>query len=1400
MLLDRAVKPIYTAILETPKETETQYIYDLVPYTWPSMLGGYNPDLSGPYFSYVEGLMHLAEFYDEFFSDNMWRSLTHEAIKTLDWTYVSNSDGDIQDMSTIDTSRIEPITKIYGRQFDDLKRYADAIKSINTITYNQKSNTPDYTLTDVLENSGWETKTLKITSDNDLATESLYSGLTSGYTSSDANNEFLRRLKLNSNYLFSVKGTRKGLDAMLAMFGFTPDEYEIHEYVYVFSGNTFPHFCNDTEGNDTVAYPLAKDVSTINHYKVNFNALDPYTDYCGIPVAEVGYSVNGKDCSYVVPWFSYGKNYDDGLYFQMHGGWGKRNEMDIDLEIASAISSITAYEGVAPLYMETQARLKFAKDFDELLQQAFSEANLYDVFYVTDVSKIATEYTSASTEDMSDTGISHYFILEDVELNQFLGYSQANHKYGWRSIAMSEILQPNTAGTLVLYLESIKDDTSGNNPHIGNGTYDDGMAYISGMSEIFAYSLLNRNFIGIDDDTCERIKDFKFGFEKQEDNRKCWFFTDNHNSGYGKDVKCVTQPGDDDCCTPAADAEKIYFREVDITDKSCDLHNCNDSIKNKGKDGCDESLNYDIAVLLASANENQTVNIGKNANSTGYFISGDVNTISDYNRGSSAWTFDPETRQKGTNGEAAANSIVNVKNLDIVFTLPNCNTDEKRRFKQYIETAVVPYLTQMIPSTSIMSLGYKDDARPKPPTPTPVPPDPEECTTTYELMLNPNVTSVEIAATGETSFTLTYVTKKTCNGQTTTTTKDVTNLARWTSSDTTKATVSNGHVVGRNDDTQNDHTVVITASYPAGQASPKSVNVKVKRAGLPSISLAVTPPIDATATTLSYTATCTANVVVKYDTQTKTTKQGTFIVPANTTSSVINHVITASCADYPSQQATATVKQNAGQQTDPTISLTVNPSMIDATGATVSYRVTVNPSTTNVKVKCGNTTKTSKVNTFSFTANTGTDPITHFVSAWCADREDIIDVQEVIQQGSVFVPSLTLTAVYPQILATATAIVYNVKSNTGVDVKYGNETKHHAASQGTTDGFDIPQNEGEDPIVHIISAICTDYPDVWTSVTITQAGAQDPTANFSVSPANLVFAPEGETKTVTISNVPDGYNWKVTDVSASFWVTLPETAGTTDKMIDVVAGRNETGAKSGRLKVELLKNSTVKSTKYVELDQDAEEQDLFAVSDIPETFPYAGGSQYIIITNPQEHHWTASTIPSWITLDTTYGEDGGSVGVNAATRTDGGAAVREEEIVITDLTTNKEHRITAKQNGSALLEPEIRWTHWAYLSYDPYLGEVRNIPFGADGGSFTFNIYASDDLDQRWKISFYDAEERVVVEKPDWVTISKQQGTGNDTVTVTVTPSAQARICRFGLAKYAGESESYIIYFKIIQN
>ena len=692
VLLDRTSKPIYTSVFETPRGTDKGYVYEMLSYIWPSSHGGFNPDLSGAYYTYLQNLIDLGEYYDEHHTDNMWRSLTHEAIKALDWTYISNTDGDVEDMSVIDTSRVEPITKIYGRQFDDLKRYIDGIKTVNTITYNQKSNIPDYNLTDVLANSGWETKTLKITGNNDITTKSLYPGLSTGYTASDANNEFMRRMKLNSQYLISTKGTRKGLDAILSMFGFEPEEYDIHESVCVFGGNgNYPHFCNDTDGKN-FSYPLAKDVETINKYKINFDAFDPYGDYCGIPVAEIGYFVDNPqdpehpfDYSYVVPWFSQGKKYDDGLYFQMHGGWQKKKSMEVNVEVAKNIHEITDMGGLVPLYGETQARLKFASDFDDLIQEAYSESHLHDVFYVTDISEITTKYVCGSTTEITDA--SHYFVLETEKYNQFLGYSVNGGEYGWRSITLTEITGTSTtAGTLVLYLESIKDDTTGNNPHIGNGTYDDGSAYIQSMSQIFNYSLENKNFIGIDSLTCGKIAEYIFNVTDQEDNRKCWYFTDDYNDKKGK-----------------TEGENIQFREIDVTSGRC---MCKNGVVSSGR--CTEFANYDITDLLATAGTNAINKIGTDSDS---YMLDDSELL--YMRTTYLEPFDPEKGQNSTTGESAANSIVNVKKLLINFNLEHFKTalspvvpDWEKRVKEYIETSVIPYLSQMIPSTTILEYRY----------------------------------------------------------------------------------------------------------------------------------------------------------------------------------------------------------------------------------------------------------------------------------------------------------------------------------------------------------------------------------------------------------------------------------------------------------------------------------------------------------------------------------------------------------------------------------------------------------------------------------------------------------------------------------------------------------------------
>lgn len=518
VLLDRQSKPKYTATFNTPFESDSGYFTFKQKYTWPSTYG-WNPDIDTPgYENYLRKLIDLATFHDEYDSDNIWRSMTHEGIKNLDWTFTRVRDDQIDTFETIDTSKVEPILKIYGRQYDDLKRAADVIAKSGNVTYDKKNNVPDFFLEDVLNISGWETTSVNPTDNNSLVTPALYSGETRGYSGVDANNEFLRRLKINSAYLFSMKGTRQGLVSILSLFGMKEgDDYQITEYVGVAKGT----------------YPSYDDVVRFNEGK--YNASGTETDpLAGIPVAlpPRGIGLTGVT-TYVVPWYEKGKKYDGNTYFQMKGGWGKSDKKRINLPHLTSedLQYIHETENFK-LYDETISDLKYVGTLDELLELGRSVVKTGDLCYVTNITGILDKYSMAPEDNIIDfEDASHYFYLANDEYVNTLGYredAQQDVKYGWVCVTNAEISAATSdIATKILYLESIVDNTEGNNPHMGHGMYDNGEEYIENMFKPFGPAVQEDEFITM---SIEEARDSAetLSFEKEivEDNQKCWYFSD----------------------------------------------------------------------------------------------------------------------------------------------------------------------------------------------------------------------------------------------------------------------------------------------------------------------------------------------------------------------------------------------------------------------------------------------------------------------------------------------------------------------------------------------------------------------------------------------------------------------------------------------------------------------------------------------------------------------------------------------------------------------------------------------------------------------------------------------------------------------------------------------------------
>ena len=525
VLLNRDTTPVYKAVFETPYFDETGYYYENKSYVWPTVNDdGFTPDVTtGAFQGYLESLISLATFHDEFDSDNIWRMMTHESIKNLDWTYNTRKGDDETDLTDFDTKGIGAIMRIYGRQFDDIKRYADNIKNSSTLSYDEKSNAPDYFLSDTIENDGWEAQhSAPFTENaNGVSATVKNSGLTlyvSGKTSGFVNSSFQRRLALSSNYIQSMKGTRRGIETILGMFGYQPDSsttatttagyFNINEYVaLVTSGLSYDDGCEIRSYGD-------------NPYEDDDR---PHLMY-GYPVAVIQPG-NDETPKYMVPWFDKTTG-EKTFYFQSKGGWGKRASKLINLP---KLTSLTELNGI-PIYGETQPYMRFAKNIDEMLGQ--NKSDLYEgiICYVTDISTIERDYTLGSGENLEDC--SHYFSLVNVVLSTHCGFLQNDiyNCYGWKQITNTEISGMTTVeGKKVVYLESLITDYKGNNPHVGYGKYDDGSEYIEHFTHLFKNTFemgLYDRWKEEEPSVYESAATFGFTVCESLDNKKCAFFED----------------------------------------------------------------------------------------------------------------------------------------------------------------------------------------------------------------------------------------------------------------------------------------------------------------------------------------------------------------------------------------------------------------------------------------------------------------------------------------------------------------------------------------------------------------------------------------------------------------------------------------------------------------------------------------------------------------------------------------------------------------------------------------------------------------------------------------------------------------------------------------------------------
>lgn len=478
LIMNRKSTPLYKAVFSVLKENEYGFYRDFETFVFPTTFGGYNIIADDYGFSdYTKRLADIGEFYDNRVSDNIYRSMTHEAIKNFDWTYTKEYTQGDEEEYVFGGQKIQKALRVIGREFDEIKSYIDNIKNIRKLSYDERSNMPDYFLKYSLDSDGWDIKlpypyegyvyddenecaftissqdkivkpySSSLIEDNmnkygffmykgDIDDEAnnleekdipkeyestdyhFASAKSSGstwyrcttrnrikpYTSDkeysyhDMSNEFLRRLRLNSKYIWRHKGTVEGIEMILGMFGLKSKrfcdlsnkgfdaDYEISEY----SWSTEPiedkwdclhnmYYFDWVNSTKNIVY----DYRGTSEY-TNASASSDYVSYQGLPV---GYKDVGKR-RFLYPNFNKDEKYDGDPYFQMKGGWqnkvyengNKKYYFQFNEDFTNIIKSDTK-----PIYKETVKSIKSVNTLSDLLSISIGDTFDGDICFVSSI-------------------------------------------------------------------------------------------------------------------------------------------------------------------------------------------------------------------------------------------------------------------------------------------------------------------------------------------------------------------------------------------------------------------------------------------------------------------------------------------------------------------------------------------------------------------------------------------------------------------------------------------------------------------------------------------------------------------------------------------------------------------------------------------------------------------------------------------------------------------------------------------------------------------------------------------------------------------------------------------------------------------------------------------------------
>jgi hypothetical protein len=242
-LLNRYTVPKYTSTLIVPvPDDDGVYNGAFAPklFTWYTY-DGWNLDVtSNAYEKFIIELTDASIWLDQNRSDYIYRMMTHESIKNLDWSLERDEDDAKTAYYKIGQGKLKQLLRVYGREFDEIKKFIHGIELMNSVSYNQMDNYPDAFLSSNFQYEGWMVNSIVDENNRNEITPKLYYGWHKEYTSHEMELEFYRRMILNSPHIARWKGTKHGLEMVMNAFGIDRTKWDIFEMVYIATGSVYP--------------------------------------------------------------------------------------------------------------------------------------------------------------------------------------------------------------------------------------------------------------------------------------------------------------------------------------------------------------------------------------------------------------------------------------------------------------------------------------------------------------------------------------------------------------------------------------------------------------------------------------------------------------------------------------------------------------------------------------------------------------------------------------------------------------------------------------------------------------------------------------------------------------------------------------------------------------------------------------------------------------------------------------------------------------------------------------------------------------------------------------------------------------------------------------------------------